>query len=129
MHYRKHLVIGQFKLSSSFRSFSLGTINRQTPYDSGNLRQDYGIIRGFPICTHYLDTIGKLRMTLVVTVKTTESYEVCRFGHTIWLYIYWNGPKRGCLIVASDQTVRAVQSCNSWLRPKLLRGVVIKIIM
>ena len=28
---------------------SLGTISRQTAYDSGILRQDYGIIRGLPI--------------------------------------------------------------------------------
>ena len=33
---------------------------------------------------------------------------------TIGQYIYWNGPKRAGLITASDQTVWAVHSCNSW---------------
>ena len=28
---------------------SLGTINRQTSFDSGILRQDYGLIRGLPM--------------------------------------------------------------------------------
>ena len=56
----KHLVFGQFKFSSIFLRFSLVTINRQTLYDSGMLRQEYGIIRDF---------------TPVSFVKTTESYE------------------------------------------------------
>ena len=42
-------------------------------------------------------------MTPVSFVKTTESYEVCRLGHVM---------KTG-LINSSDQTVRAVHSCNS----------------
>ena len=61
---RKHLVIVQFYLC-----FSLVTINRQTSYGYGILRQDYGITRGF---------IGKPRMTPISSVKTTDSYEVCR---------------------------------------------------
>ena len=42
---RERLVIDQF--FHSFLCFSLVKIIRQTSYDSGILRQDYGIIRGF----------------------------------------------------------------------------------
>ena len=52
----KHLVISQFsKTPLSFVTtmklyeVSLVIINRQTLYDSGILRHDYGIIRGWPI--------------------------------------------------------------------------------
>ena len=49
---RKHLVFSQFSSSVFlffFFFFSLATINRKISYDSGILRQDYGIIGGLPI--------------------------------------------------------------------------------
>ena len=47
--WRKHLVTGQSNFISVFLCFSLVTIKRQTSYDSGILRQYYGIIRDLPI--------------------------------------------------------------------------------
>ena len=44
-------------------------------------------------------------------VKTTELYEVCRLG---WIVHLLKRTKTG-LITASDQTVRAVHSCNSFV--------------
>ena len=35
-------------------------------------------------------------------------------------YIYRNGPKRAGLLTASDQTVRAVHSCNNWFKASVL---------
>ena len=70
---RKNIVIAQFSFFSAFhRSQSIG----QTSYDSGLIRQDYGIIQG--IIGHYqsANQSGKSRMTPVSFVKTTESYKV-----------------------------------------------------
>ena len=87
--FEEHLVIGHF----SFSLLSFVTINRQTSYDYelsmekydflGILRQNYGITEFYwPL------SVGKSRMTPVSFVKTmgsyvksTESYEVCRYGH------------------------------------------------
>ena len=74
--------------------FSFVTIKRQTPYESGILRQDYGITRGLPV----------------------NHTRFAEWGHPVCKYIYRNGPKRVSLITASDQTVRAVHSCNSWFK-------------
>ena len=71
--------------------FSLVTINRQTSYDSGILRQDYGIIRGLPMN----DT------------RVADWY-------TIWVVHSQERMKWAGLITTPDQTVRAVHSCNSW---------------
>ncbi|MEW8186653.1 MAG: hypothetical protein AB2794_16815, partial [Candidatus Thiodiazotropha endolucinida] len=49
--------------------FSLLIINRQTSFEPGILRQDYGIIQGV------IDTPS---MTPVSSIKTTESYVVCQ---------------------------------------------------
>ena len=70
---------------------SLVIINRQTSYDSGILRQDYGIIRSLPMnhMSHHL-------------VST------------------FTGKKRAVLITASDWTERAAQSCNNWLEVVVL---------
>ena len=65
---RRHLVIGQFNFSIGF------------------------------LCFHWSPSIGKLRMTPVSFVKSTESYEVCRWVTGI--------------ITTSNQTVWAVHSCN-----------------
>ena len=62
---------------------------------------------------HWSQSIGSTRMTPVsfvktteTYVKTTESYEVC-----IWIVHLLKMTQTG-LITASDQTVRAVHSCN-----------------
>ena len=105
----KHQVIGQFSLFIFYWSpsidkprmtpvsfikttesykVSLVTINRQTSYYSGILYQNYGIIRGLPMNhTRFADWV------------------------TIWLV---HLPERAGLITTSDQTERAVHSCNSW---------------
>ena len=64
----------------------------------------------FSSAFHLSPSIGKFCMTTISSVKTTESYVVCRLGH-----LYRNGPRRAGLTIASDKTVRAVHSCNSWL--------------
>ena len=87
-------MIDQLNISSLFLYFSLEIINRQTTYDSGILRQDYGIIRALP-------------MEHTVRCLPIESLAE-------W-YIYRNGLKRAGLITASDRIVRAVYSCNSWI--------------
>ena len=55
-------VIFQFSMFSFFLCFSLLSINRQNSFESGILRQDYGIIQGF---------VDKPSMTPVSSIKTT----------------------------------------------------------
>ena len=62
---------------------SFVSINWQTSYYSGSLRQDYGIIRGLPT------------------------------GSPSGQYIYQNGPKRAGLFTALNQTVQAVHRCTA----------------
>ena len=106
-------MISQFSLFIFF-CFSLVVINRQTSYDSGIIRQDYGIMQGF-IGLHQSANLVWLRYLPSGQRNRTrfadESYEVCRLNH-----LYWNGPKRACLTTASDQVVRAnhTYNCNSW---------------
>ena len=50
-----------FVESTESYAVSLVTINRQTSYDSGILRQDYGIIRGLPMIHLGCTSIGKDR--------------------------------------------------------------------
>ena len=52
-------------------------------------------------------------MTPVSFVKTTESYEVCRLGRHMASTFTGKDQEGPNLITASDQTVRAVHSCNS----------------
>ena len=79
---------------------SLVTISRQTSYNSGILCQDYEIVRGMPMD------------------HTRFAYWV-----TIWI-VHLTG-----LIAASDQTVRAILSCNSWFIPlNILGNIVIRIV-
>ena len=69
--------------------WSVVIINRKTSYESGIFRQDYGIIRGLPM------------------------------NHTrlpIWVVQLPEWTKRAGLMTESDQAVRAVRSCNSWLK-------------
>ena len=79
----KHVVICQF----DFLCFSLVTINRYTSYDSGSLRQDYGIIRGF------IGSVYEPILDLPMVIRLPEWTETG--GH----------------FTASGQTVRAVHSC------------------
>ena len=70
--------------STESHEISLVSVNRQTSYNSGILRQDYGIIRGLPMNhTRFADKF------------------------IIWIVVYRNGPKRAgrALITASDQIV------------------------
>lgn len=104
---RKHLVIGRFSLFGFIRNhqsanlvclrypslilwdhakFHFVTVTRRTSYDSGIVRQVYGILRDLPM-NH------------------------TRFA--IWKVHYRNGPKRAGIITTSDYTVRAVYGCNS----------------
>ena len=71
--WRTHLVIDQFNFSSVFLCFSLFTISRQTSYNSGILRHDYGIKRWFTA------TVDKPGMPPVFFVMITELYKVCRW--------------------------------------------------
>ena len=100
-------------------------LQRQTSFDSGILRQDYGIIRDF-IDHHQSPLIGNPRMTPVSFVNATELCEVCRFGHQLGnAFTETNRTETGLLtestelktglITVSDQTVWAVHSCNSWI--------------
>ena len=67
-----------------FLCFSLITIYRQTSYDSGIPRQDFGIIRDF-IGNHQSANFVRLRYPPSRLRNHTkfayESYEVCRSGH------------------------------------------------
>ena len=62
-------VICQFRLFSFFLCFSLCIINRQTSFEPGIPRQDYGIIQGF---------VDKPSMTPLSSIMTTESCVVCQ---------------------------------------------------
>ena len=66
---------------------------------------------------HWSPTIGKLRMTPLSFVKTMESYvktkepyKVSQLGHHVGSAFAGQD-----LITASEQNVRAVNNCNSWL--------------
>ena len=51
-----------------------------------------------------------------------QDYEIIRglpTGSPSGYYIYRIGPKEASLIAASDQTVRTVHSCKSWLYSKI----------
>ena len=112
---RKHLVIGQFSLLIFSHSLSLVTVKRQTSYDSGILCQDCGTIR-----FHWSPLI-------IINQKTSNDSDIVRQDHIIVRgllmnhtkfadrVIYRKGPKREGHITASDQTMRAVHGCNSWL--------------
>ena len=63
-------VICQFRLFSFFLCFSLFIINRQTSFEPGIPRQDYGIIQGF---------VDKPSMAPLSSIMTTESCVVCKY--------------------------------------------------
>ena len=107
----KHLVIVQFSL---FNFFLLFIGHRQSEnlvwlqYPSWRLRNHTRF--------HWSPSIGKPLMTPVFSVKTMESYDVCRriIWVTIWVVPLPERTETVGLITASDQTVRAVHSYNSW---------------
>ena len=76
-----------------FLCFSLVTINRQTSYDTGIFRQDYGIIRGF-IGHHKPATFVRRRYPSSRLRNHTrfadDSYDIWRLGHH--LCITFTGP-------------------------------------
>ena len=80
--HKKSILLVQFVIFSL--CFSLITIYRQTSYDSGSPRQDFGIIRDF-IGNHQSANFVRLRYPPSRLWNHTkfayESYEVCRLGH------------------------------------------------
>ena len=89
---RKHYWFGLFSVIF-FLCFSLVATNWQASYYFGTLRRNDGIIRGLPM--------NHTSLTEVVL---------------IWVVYLPEWTDRAGLITASDQTVRALRSCNSWFR-------------
>ena len=71
---RKHLFIDQFDFSSVFSA-----VSRQTSYDFGILRQDYGIIRGLMMDhTRFTDWSTSIQADLMtVSDQTVQAVHSC----------------------------------------------------
>ena len=124
-----HRFWGNNKLLVPFFTFLSVIINRPVSYDSGILRQDYGIIRGF--IDHY-QSANILRQDYWIIRQDYwiihQDYWIIRQDYWTIRQDYWiiRGLSIGehlpehtetSLFTASDQTVH---SCNSWLLLSLL---------